>query len=307
MNDEIPQHYKELRVTRVKDKSYNAVIDTPGIKTILIDDTVITIAKPDNYKSSSANLKDEQLGVMPRSEALTIAHELKLDLILINGKADPPLCKLTDYSTYRYQALKKKKDTIKNRTSASIKEIKLTVRIDIHDFNVRVAAARKFLTRGDRVKVGVWFKGREQSRDLLGHELLARFGVALNDVGNVEGKPKREGKVLSTFITVKPDVMKRLTEKRKAEDRKRKAQEKKREKERELITARAAKDGIVILTQPEEENESNFDGDGGDDDDDDAASGLLDDDDDDDDEEEEQEDEEDKRKRILNDILLDVE
>lgn len=169
--------------------------------------------------------KDESLGVMTKAEALAKAKELGgLDVILINGNSDPPVCKIVDYSKYRYEMEKKRKEKAKNSKATEIKEVKMSYKIGIGDYNVRLKAATKFIKQGNRVKCTVQFRGREVQHDNLGVELLKRLSVDLEELANMEGKPKREGRNLGAILSPKPAVVKAINEaKRQREKDKKKA------------------------------------------------------------------------------------
>merc|ERR1712071_712361 len=173
--------------------------------------------------ASNGKGKDEMLGIMSKQEALAKAKEMgNLDVILINENSDPPVCKIADYSKYRYEKEKKAKAT-------EVKEVKMSYKIDVHDYGVRKKSASKFLSQGNRVKCTVMFKGREIQHDKLGYELLQRMAEDLEDLCVMEGKPKREGRSLSCFITPKPSVVKAINDKKRADE---KAQRKKKEASR---------------------------------------------------------------------------
>ncbi|KAL3786078.1 hypothetical protein ACHAWO_006700 [Cyclotella atomus] len=146
--------------------------------------------------------KDEILGVMSKSEALAKAQELGgLDLILINPNSDPPVCKIVDYSKYRYMLEKKRKEKAKNSKATEIKEVKMSYKIGDHDYGVRLKAASKFIQQGNRVKLTVQFKGREVQHDRLGVELMEKLAKDLENICNMEGKPRREGRNLGAILT----------------------------------------------------------------------------------------------------------
>jgi translation initiation factor IF-3 len=164
--------------------------------------------------------KDEALGVMSKMEALQKAKELgNLDLILINGSSDPPVCKIVDYSKYRYSQEKKAKEVKKHSKTSEVKEVKMSYKIDVHDYSVRKKNAQKFLKQGNRVKCTVQFRGREVQHDNLGFELLDKLATELGDTCLTEGRPKREGKNLSLILTPRPEVMKALGEERRKLER----------------------------------------------------------------------------------------
>jgi len=169
--------------------------------------------------------KDEVLGVMTKQAALAKAQELGgLDLILINANSDPPVCKIADYSKYRYSQEKKRKEKAKNSKATEIKEVKMSYKIGGHDYDVRLKAATKFIKQGNRVRATVTFRGREVQHDILGFELLKRLSLDVEEIANMEGKPRREGRMLSAILSPKPEVVKSINDaKRKSEKDKQKA------------------------------------------------------------------------------------
>ena len=182
--------------------------------------------------------KDEPLGIMSRDEALAKAQELGgLDLILVNANSDPPVCKIVDYSKYRYMQEKKAKEVKKNSKATEIKEVKMSYKIDVHDYTVRKKNALKFLNQGNRVKCTVMFRGREVQHDKLGFELLEKLSDDLEKICVREGKPKREGRNLSLILSPRPEVLKAVNENRKAEE---KAKKKKKQQQKQKKAAAAA-------------------------------------------------------------------
>lgn len=164
--------------------------------------------------------KDELLGIMSREDALAKAKELgNLDLILVNNNSDPPVCKIVDYSKYRYMQEKKAKEVKKNSKTSEMKEVKMSYKIDVHDYDVRKKSAFKFLRQGNRVKCTVLFRGREVQHDNLGFDLLERLAAELDETCIKEGRPKREGRALSLILTPRPEVMKALNEQRRKMDK----------------------------------------------------------------------------------------
>ncbi|MDO5478211.1 MAG: translation initiation factor IF-3 [Clostridia bacterium] len=144
----------------------------------------------------------EQLGILDIAEAQALADEKELDLVLMSPNADPPVCKIMDYGKYRFDQMKKEKENRKNQHVVDTKEIKMTPSIDTHDFETKMNHAKKFLTGGDKLKVTIRFRGREVNHSLLGTQLLERVEEALKDFGNVEKKPKLEGR--NMFMIVAP-------------------------------------------------------------------------------------------------------
>lgn len=171
--------------------------------------------------------KDEALGIMSRAEAMERARALGgLDLILINDKSDPPVCKIVDYSKYRYMQEKKAKEIKKNSKASELKEVKMSYKIDVHDYDVRKKSASKFILQGDRVKATVMFRGREVQHDKLGFELLAKLSEDLDDICVTEGKPKREGRNLSLILGPRAEVLKAVNENRKKQEKLKKLKKK---------------------------------------------------------------------------------
>jgi len=169
--------------------------------------------------------KDEPLGILSKADALAKAKELGgLDLILINDNSDPPVCKIVDYSKYRYAQEKKRKEKAKNSKATEIKEVKMSYKIGDHDYTVRLKAATKFIKQGNRVKATVQFRGREIQHDKLGFELLDRLADDLEDMANMEGKPRREGRTIGAILSPTPEVVKAINDaKRQREKDKKKA------------------------------------------------------------------------------------
>jgi translation initiation factor IF-3 len=225
------------------------------------------------------NGKDQPLGVLSKNDALAKAQELGgLDLIVINENSDPPVCKIVDYSKYRYMQEKKAKEVKKNSKATEVKEIKMSYKIDVHDYEVRKKSAVKFLKQGNRVKCSVMFRGREVQHDKLGFELLDRLTAEMEDVCVSEGKPKREGRNLSMIVSPRPEVVKMVNEQRRAEE---KAKKKKKAEAKEM---KAAEKGVNGSSEEEIDGGTiSFASASSDDDDDDDYEDDDDDDDDDDD------------------------
>lgn len=142
----------------------------------------------------------DQLGVLLLSTALETAIQQNLDLVMISPKAVPPVCKIMDYGKYRFEQAKKEKEIKKNQKTITIKEVRLSVNIDTHDFNTKLNQAIKFLKAGDKVKVSVRFRGREMAHTNLGADTLKRFGEAVSEVGTVDKPPKMEGRSMVMFL-----------------------------------------------------------------------------------------------------------
>lgn len=147
----------------------------------------------------------EQLGVKSRNDALTLANYAGFDLVLMSEGANPPVCKIMDYNKFKYEKKKKTKDAWKKQREAmvDIKEFRLSVTIDKHDFETRVNNARKALLKGDKVKASIRFKGRQIAHPELAKDVLLKFEEALSDVAEVEIKPKLEGRSIFMQLTPK--------------------------------------------------------------------------------------------------------
>ena len=146
-----------------------------------------------------------QLGIMSAKDAYKLALERNLDLVKIAPQANPPVCKIIDYGKYRFEQSKREKEARKNQKTIDIKEIRLSLNIDVNDFNTKVKQAIKFLEGGDKVKVSVRFRGREMAHPELGTTLMQRFTESVADYGTVEKQPKLEGRSMTMFVTAKTD------------------------------------------------------------------------------------------------------
>ncbi|MET3682608.1 translation initiation factor IF-3 [Alkalibacillus flavidus] len=148
------------------------------------------------------DVNGEQLGVKSRQEALDIAENANLDLVLVAPNAKPPVARIMDYGKYRFEQQKKEKEQRKNQKTVQVKEVRLTPQIEDHDFNTKARNAQKFLKKGDKVKVSVRFRGRAITHKELGQEVLERFAEACNEYSTVETKPKMEGR--NMFLMLAP-------------------------------------------------------------------------------------------------------
>ena len=145
----------------------------------------------------------EQLGVMSAREAQKLAEEAGLDLVKIAPTAKPPVCKIVDYGKFRYEQARKEKEAKKKQKVIDVKEIRLSPNIDTNDLNTKVNAAKKFLTKGDKVKVTLRFRGREMAHMNSSKHILDDFAACLSDVAVVEKAPKVEGRSMTMFLTEK--------------------------------------------------------------------------------------------------------
>ena len=142
----------------------------------------------------------EQLGIMSSREAQVIAEEAGLDLVKISPKAVPPVCKVIDYGKYRYEVARKEKEQKKKQKIAELKEIRFSPNIDTNDMNTKMNAARKFLEKGDKVKVTLRFRGREMAHMKDSKHLLDEFAEALSDIAVVEKAAKVEGRNMTMVL-----------------------------------------------------------------------------------------------------------
>ena len=145
----------------------------------------------------------DQLGIMPVREAMRLAQEAELDLVKIAPKAQPPVCKIIDYGKYRYELARKEKEARKKQKIVEVKEVRLSPNIDTNDLNTKVNNARKFITKGNKVKVTLRFRGREMAHVQQSKHILDDFAKLLSDVASVEKPAKLEGRNMSMVLTEK--------------------------------------------------------------------------------------------------------
>ena len=136
----------------------------------------------------------EQVGIVRIEDALRLAVEADLDLVEVAPMAKPPVCKLMDFGKFKYEAAMKERESRKNQTHTIIKEMKLRPKIDQHDYETKKGHVERFLKAGDKVKITIMFRGREQSRPELGLRLLARLAEDVEELGFVEANPKQDGR-----------------------------------------------------------------------------------------------------------------
>jgi len=140
---------------------------------------------------------------MPSRQALQLAYDNDLDLLCVSPKSNPPVCKILDYGKYHFQQQKKAKDAKKKQHIIEVKEIKLTPQIGIHDIETKAKKAREFLQDGNKVKVGVYFRGRQLSHIEVGQEVLDKFIDSLQDIAVKDRPAELEGKLLATVLSPK--------------------------------------------------------------------------------------------------------
>src|SRR5271165_1418165 len=144
--------------------------------------------------------KGEQIGIVSVNDALKLAQEADLDLVEVAPTARPPVCKLMDYGKFKYESAVKARESRKNQTQTIVKEIKLRPKIDPHDYGTKRGHVERFLKAGDKVKVTIMFRGREQSRPELGFRLLQKLADDVNELGFVESQPKQDGRNMIMVI-----------------------------------------------------------------------------------------------------------
>jgi translation initiation factor IF-3 len=146
----------------------------------------------------------QMLGVMSSGQALAIARERGLDLVEVSPMAAPPVCKLMDYGRFKYEQAKRESEARKHQKTTELKEIRMRPRTDDHDLNVKVRKIEEFLGDGDKVKVGVTFRGREMAHPELGRQLLERVIAELKGAAVIERPPSMEGKMVSMILSRAP-------------------------------------------------------------------------------------------------------
>lgn len=145
----------------------------------------------------------EQLGIMSAKDAMKIAREANLDLVKIAPTAKPPVCKIIDYGKYRYEMARKEKEAKKKQKTVEVKEVRLSPNIDTNDLNTKMNNARKFLEKGNKVKITLRFRGREMAHMGASKHILDDFAESLNDIAMVEKPAKLEGRSMSIVLAEK--------------------------------------------------------------------------------------------------------
>lgn len=197
------------------------------------------------------------LGVMSIREAIRISQESALDLVEVNPKAEPPVCKIMDFGKYKYEEKKKQREAKRKQTVVDIKEIKLRPKTDDHDMAFKLRNARRFVENGNKVKFVVRFRGREIAHPDRAQKQLELLIRELEDLANADGRPTMEGRTMTVLITPKPAVMQRVAQ--------RKAQ-------LEAERKKALAEGRELPPEPEEEPDEDDDDDDDDDDEDDDVA-----------------------------------
>ncbi len=142
----------------------------------------------------------EQIGIVSIEDALRLALEADLDLVEVAPTARPPVCKIMDYGKFKYEAAQKAREARKNQVQTVIKEMKLRPKIDQHDYDTKKGHVERFLKQGDKVKVTIMFRGREQSRPELGYRLLQKLAEDIGELGTIESAPLQDGRNMTMVI-----------------------------------------------------------------------------------------------------------
>ena len=145
-----------------------------------------------------------QLGIMSLRQALEIAGQKNLDLVKIAPQANPPVCKIIDYGKFRFEQAKREKEARRNQRVVEIKEVRLSLNIDTHDFETKKNHALRFISDGNKVKASIRFRGREMGHPELGLEIMRKFSDAMSEVAVVEKPAKLEGRNMLMFLAPKP-------------------------------------------------------------------------------------------------------
>ena len=151
----------------------------------------------------------EQIGIIDTRDAMQMAREKGLDLVMVSPQAVPPVCRLLDYGRFRYEQQQNEKETRKRARHTEVKAIKFRVKIDDHDFNTKTGHVRRFLQDGHKVKVTIMFRGRERTHPELGERILVRVAEALAEIGTPEGMPSMMGMDMNMIMAPKPGVTKK--------------------------------------------------------------------------------------------------
>ena len=185
------------------------------ISTFLIIMEVFYIANKNNNLLINEQIKashvlvigpnGEQVGVKTLKDALTLSSYAGLDLVLVNGNSNPPVCKVMDYNKYRYEKNKKEKEALKRQkaNASETKEFRLSSVIDVGDFETKVKQVTKYLQKGDKIKVTIRFKGRQMAHTELGQDVMDRFAERLKDIADVAEKPNLDGRTMTMLLTPK--------------------------------------------------------------------------------------------------------
>lgn len=149
----------------------------------------------------------EQVGVKPLNDALTLATYAGLDLVLINPNGNPPVCKVMDYNKFRYEKIKKEKEALKRQRAnmSELKEFRLSPTIDVGDFETKLRNVRKYLEKGDKIKLSIRFKGRQMAHTEIGKEVMEKFANRLADLADIDQQAKLDGRTMTMLLAPKKE------------------------------------------------------------------------------------------------------
>ncbi|CUM42507.1 Translation initiation factor 3 [Streptomyces venezuelae] len=187
----------------------------------------------------------EQVGIVPLAKALELAQEYDLDLVEVAANARPPVCKLMDYGKFKYESAMKAREARKNQAHTVIKEMKLRPKIDPHDYDTKKGHVVRFLKQGDKVKITIMFRGREQSRPELGFRLLQRLASDVEELGFIESNPKQDGRNMIMVLGPHKKKTEAMAEAREAQAA--------RKAERQGVASDEAADEVEASEAPVEE------------------------------------------------------
>ncbi len=190
----------------------------------------------------------EQVGIVPLAKALELAQEYDLDLVEVAANARPPVCKLMDYGKFKYESAMKAREARKNQAHTVIKEMKLRPKIDPHDYDTKKGHVVRFLKQGDKVKITIMFRGREQSRPELGFRLLQRLASDVEELGFIESNPKQDGRNMIMVLGPHKKKTEAMAEAREAQAA--------RKAERQGVAADEAVDEVEATDAPVEAAEA---------------------------------------------------
>ena len=145
----------------------------------------------------------QQLGVMALRDALNMAKDAGVDLVMVSPSANPPVCRIVDYGKFKYEQLRREKEAKKKQKTVEVKEVRLSPNIDVNDLNTKCNSARKFIEKGNKVKVSLRFRGREMAHIDSTKHILEDFAEKLSDIAVIEKAPKMEGRSMAMFLTEK--------------------------------------------------------------------------------------------------------
>lgn len=183
----------------------------------------------------------EQVGVVRVEDAIRLAEEAGLDLVEVAPEAKPPVAKLMDYGKYKYEAAQKARDARRNQANTQLKEIRFRLKIDDHDFNVKKGHVERFLNQGDKVKVMIMFRGREQSRPEAGFKLLQRLAEEVGELAVVESLPRQDGRNMTMVLAPTRRKAEAMTDQRARRQAEREARRAKHEERAQRIAGRQSK------------------------------------------------------------------